>query len=311
MTMSDIACKAAGIALTLALGATTTACSYAHVGSGEIGVVRTPEGMKKETLPTGDWSIGYWDKTTIYTTRSQERAEELEVLAANGLKIVLDASIRYHIVPQEALVLDTELGEHYYSILLGPTLRSQSRRVVGRFQPEEIYSTEREAIERQIREGVETAIKGRHIVLEAVLIRNVRLPDAIQAAINTKLEAEQSALKMKYVLAQSKAENERRVLEQKSEAERQMIMAQSAADALRLDAKARADAKRLEGEAQDTFQRALQLHLTEPVLRYYQIEALRDLGKSPNSKLVFVGSGARGPETLLDLRNGGKSDNPY
>jgi regulator of protease activity HflC (stomatin/prohibitin superfamily) len=225
------------------------------------------------------------------------------------LKIVLDASIRYHIIEAEAVTLDQELGEHYYATLLGPTLRSQSRRVVGRFQPEEIYSTEREAIERQIREGVEAAIKGRHIVLEAVLVRNVRLPDAIQAAINTKLEAEQSSLKMKYVLAQSRAENEKRELEQKSEAERQLIMAQANAETLKLDAKAHADAKRVEGEAQDAYQRSIQLHLSDAMLRFYQVEASKELAHSPNAKLVFLGGG-RAPETVLDLRGAGKLDVP-
>jgi regulator of protease activity HflC (stomatin/prohibitin superfamily) len=308
--MNYIAKKAVGIAVTLVVGATTNACSYAHIGSGEVGVVQTPEGMNPSTLTTGDWRVNFWDRTKIYTTRSQEQAEDLEVLAANGLKIVLAASIRYHIVADEAVKLDQELGEHYYATLLGPTLRSQSRRVVGRYQPEEIYSTEREAIERQIREGVDKAIAGRHIVLEAVLIRNVRLPDAIQAAINTKLEAEQSSLKMKYVLEQAKAENEKRVLEQKSEAERQMIMAQSSADALRLDATAHADAKRIEGAAQDAYQKSIQLHLSDMLLRFYQVEATKELAHSPNSKLVFLGGGGRAPETVLDLRGAGKVDVP-
>jgi len=86
------------------------ACSYAHVNSGEVGIVRTPTGMSKETLQTGDWQIGYYDDATVYSTRSQDRAEQLEVLAADGLKVVLDASVRYHIVPGEVLALDQELG---------------------------------------------------------------------------------------------------------------------------------------------------------------------------------------------------------
>ncbi len=293
-----------------ALGAFTNACSYAHVGSGEVGIVRTPNGMNQQVLPTGDWGIGYFDQTTVYNTRSQERAEQLEVLAANGLKIVLDTSVRFHIVSEETLKLDQELGPHYYSVLIGPALRSQARRVVGRYQPEEIYSTQREIIERQIREGVENAIKGRHITLEAILVRNVRLPDVIQGAINNKLEAEQQALKMKFVLAQSQSENERRILEEKAESERKRIVAQGQADALRIDAQARADARRLEGQAAADYQRALQPHLTEQVLRFYQIEALKALARSPNAKLVIIGGSGRAPEQILDLRRMPKTDTP-
>ncbi len=288
--------------LGLALAGGSTACSFARVGAGQVAVVRTPDGVENKVYPTGDWHIGIWDTPTTYSIRSQERAEQLEVLASNGLHIDLDTSIRYHIVPEDAVALDRELGEHYYSILIGPTLRSQARRVVGRYQPEEIYSTQREAIERQIREGVETAIKGRHIVLEAVLIRNVKLPAQIQAAINNKLEAEQQALKMKYVIKEAEAEEQKKMMQVKAEAERQKIAAQAQADAIRLAAEAQADAKKIDGAATAEYERLVEAHLTPGMLHLREIQATQDLAKSPNSKLVFLGEGAH-PATLLDLRS--------
>jgi regulator of protease activity HflC (stomatin/prohibitin superfamily) len=296
-----------GLGLALAIGA--TGCAYTRVGQGEVAIVRTPSGVENTIYPTGDWRIGPWDSSTKYSIRSQEREEQLEVLASNGLRILLDASIRYHIVPEETVQLDREFGEQYYAILVGPTLRSQARRVVGRYQPEEIYSSQREAIERQVREGVEAAIKGRHIVLEAVLIRNVKLPEAIQGAINNKLEAEQQALKMKFVLAQAQAEEEKKLMQVKAEAERQKIAAQAEAEAKRTRAQADADAKKIDGEATAEYERLVAAHLSPQILKLREIEATQGLAHSPNSKLIFLGQGAH-PGTLLDLR-GGKSDNPY
>lgn len=300
------------VAMFMALS--SAACSYARVGSGEVAVVRTPDGVEQKVYPPGDWHIGIWDSATRYSVRSQERAEQLDVLASNGLRIVLDTSVRFHIIAQEAVPLDQELGEHYYSVLLGPTLRSQSRRVVGRFQPEEIYSTERELIERQIREGMEAAIKGRHVVLEAVLIRNVKLPDSIQHAINNKLEAEQHALRMKFIMAEAKAESEKKLMEIKAEAERSTITAQSNADAMRVQAQAAADAKRLDAQATADFERIVQQHLTPQILRQQEIEATKALANSPNAKIIFMGSGASHGSTLLDMRGAGArttSDNSY
>jgi regulator of protease activity HflC (stomatin/prohibitin superfamily) len=276
-------------------------CSYATVGPGQVGVVWTPSGTRSNVLPEGNWSIGFFDRAAVYDARSQERDEQLEVLASNGLRIVLDASIRYHIVPQEAVKLDAELGVHFYEILIGPTLRSQARRVVGRFQPEEIYSSQREVVERQIREGVEKAIAGRHIVLEAVLIRNVTLPDSIQQAINDKLQAEQLALKMKFVLAQAEGEAQKRLIEQKGEAERARIAAQSRAETDKLEAEGRAAAKRIEAEATAEYERLVELHLTEPMLRWQEIEAMRTLGASPSSKVIFLG-GNHAAGTLFELK---------
>lgn len=280
-------------ALLLIIGAAaiSTGCTYARIGDGELGVVRTPAGVSPNALPTGDWQIGGADTVAVYNARSQQQDERLEVLAANGLKITLDTSIRYHVLPDEIVKLDKELGDNFYDVLLRPTLSSQARRVAGRFQPEEIYSTQREQIERQIFDGVATAIKGRHIDLEAVLIRNVQLPDSIQAAINDKLQAEQAALKMQFVIAQ-----------QQADVQRQKIAADGEAEADRIKAQSLADAKRLDGQATADYQKSLKQNLSEDVLRYYQIQAQSELAKSPNAKLVFVGGGAA-PKTVLDMRN--------
>ena len=284
--------------IALALTLCTAACTYAHVGSGEVAVVRTPEGVSPTVYQTGDWKIGYDDTAITYNARSQEHAEQLQVQAADGLGITLDTSIRFHIIPNEAVALHTELGEHYYDVLLGPTLRSQARRVVGRYKPEEIYSTDREAIEKQITDGVTAAIKGRHLVVEAVLIRGVQLPDQIQQAITNKLEAEQTALKMKFVLDQQKAADEQELMKTQAAAERQKISTLAAGDAARTAAQAAADAKRIDAQATADADKIIQPHLSPQVLRLKEIEANRAIADSPNTKLVLGG----GAQTVLDLR---------
>lgn len=287
------------LAACVSLGIFSTGCSYATVGSGEVGVVWTPEG-KPRALPEGQWGIGGGDVATIYNARSQEHGESLEVLAANGLRIVLDTSIRYHIVVPEAVALDHELGVHYYDVLLGPTLRSQARRVVGRFQPEEIYSTQREQIEREIREGMEAAIKGRHVVLEGVLIRNVTLPDSIQAAINDKLQAEQAALKMKYVIAEADAQGTKQLMEAKAQAERDKIAALSQAEVDRIQAESAAQAKRTDGQATDDYERLVQQHMSERMLAWQKIEAMKTLAASSNAKVIMLGADGKSP--TLDIK---------
>jgi regulator of protease activity HflC (stomatin/prohibitin superfamily) len=289
-------------------------CTYASIGSGEVGVVRTPNGMDPHIYTAGDWRIGSDDRPTIYSVRSQERAERLEVQSSDGLGITLDTSIRYHLLAEEVLALDRELGPHYYDTLIGPTLKSQARRVVGRFTPDQIYSTQREQIEKEIREGIDNAIKGRHIVLEAVLVRNVVLPPQLQAAITDKLEAEQAALKMKFVIAQQEAEDQKKLEEAKAEAQRAKIQAdaesdaqrtraQATADATRISAQAAADAKRLDAQATDEYERLVAQHLSSAILKLQEIAAQKALADSPNAKLVLVGGGATIPgKTVLDLR---------
>jgi regulator of protease activity HflC (stomatin/prohibitin superfamily) len=297
----------------IVLGAlASTGCSYATVGSGQVGVLWTPSGMSQKALPEGSWPIGFYDHATLYDTRSQEKDEELEVLAANGLRILFDTSIRYHIIPEQVVQIEREMGKDYYAVLLGPTLRSQARRVVGRYQPEEIYSTQRELIERQIREGVDKAIEGKHVVLEAVLIRNVRLPDTIQQAINNKLEAEQLALKMKYVIAQSEAESQKALLIVKAEAEQNKIRtqaeaeqnkikAQGEAETSKIEAESQATTKRIQASAIDDFNKTIASHLTAMILRLREIEAMESLSRSENAKVLMLGQGGHTP-TILDVK---------
>jgi regulator of protease activity HflC (stomatin/prohibitin superfamily) len=309
----------------LGIAGALAGCTYASIGSGEVGVVRTPSGMDPHVYTAGDWRIGSDDHTTVYSVRSQEHAERLEVQSSDGLGITLDTSVRYHVIPDEVLALDRELGPHYYDTLLGPTLKSQARRVVGRFTPDQIYSTQREQIEKEIREGIDNAIKGRHLVLEAVLVRNVMLPPQLQAAITDKLEAEQAALKMKFVIAQQEAEDQKKLEETKAEAQRAKIQADAAsdaqrtraqaaadatrvsaqadADAKRVTAQADADAKRLDAQATDDYERLVAQHLSTAILKLQAIAAQKALADSPNAKLVLVGGGATTPgKTVLDLR---------
>jgi prohibitin 1 len=308
-------------AMLAALVAAVGACSYAHIGSGEVGVVKTPEGVQPKSLSPGDWRIGMFDHSSNYSVRSQEKEERLDVQSSDGLGITLDTSIRYHAIPEEIVALDRELGPDYYAVLLGPTLRSQARRVVGRFKPEEIYSTQRELIERQIREGVEVAIKGRHVELEAVLVRNVGLPAQIQQKITDKLASEQEALQMKFVLAKQEAEDQQKLMQARAQAERQKIeseaqaqtqrtQAQAAADAARIAAQAAADAKRLDAQATAEYAKVVAQHLTPAILKLQEIDAAKAFAHSPSSKLVLMGG--VGAHTLLDLRgaSGGK-DPPY
>jgi regulator of protease activity HflC (stomatin/prohibitin superfamily) len=277
--------------------------TYVRVGPGEMAVVHAPDGVPRAPLAPGDYSLGFNDTTTEYSVRSQGKDESLDVLSSDGLQIVLDTSIRYHVVGSEVVTLDRELGHDYYGVLIGPTLRSEARKVVGRFRPEEIYSTQRERIEKQITDGVDTAIRGRHVQLEAVLIKSVKLPAQIQAAVNDKLEKEQSALKMKYVEDEQKAQDRVKLMQANDEAERQRIAAQSAADVTKIQAQAAADAKRVEGEGVAAYQRALQPTLSPQVLRWREIEATKALADSPNAKLV-LGASSTG-KTVVDLRDAG------
>jgi len=255
-----------GIPLVYVLSGAAGGCATA-VGPGHVAVLwKASNGTQSPTFGEGLYYTAPWNELYVYDLRSMSRDEVLDVIAVNGLGIQLDASVRFHLNPDEVVALQKEIGPDYYKTIIEPVLRSEARRVLGRYTPEEIYSTKRDLIEREIREGLRAKIAGKHLALEAVLIRNVELPEAIRHAIDQKLSAEQDVLKMKYVIE----------------------VAQSVAKQLRIEAQGIAD-----------YNQIIAASLSSPMLEFDRIQELNRLAASTNAKTVVIGPGAGGTPVLL------------
>lgn len=252
-----------------ALAAVALASGCASVGPGRIGVLWTSaSGTQQRTWSEGRHVVAPWNELYVYDLRTMSNDEVLNVIASNGLQIKIDATIRYHLLPDQIVALQTQIGPEYYDKILAPLLRSDARRVFGRYTPEEIYSTKREVIEREIREGLEAKLDGKHIALEAVLVRNVELPEAIRRAIDEKLAAEQEVLKMKYVLQVAQAQ---------------------------------ADQKRAEAAGIADYNAIVSKSLTPDILQFDRIQELGRLADSSNAKTVVIGPEV-GSKLLLSTR---------
>jgi regulator of protease activity HflC (stomatin/prohibitin superfamily) len=240
----------------------------ATVPTGRVGVEWSPlKGTSERTLGEGIHAVSPLSRIYQVDLREQEHEDSLDVLANNGLDIKLTSSILFQPVQLEVYQLITQTGADYYSTLISPYVRSSARKVVGRYSPEEIYSSKREQIEKEIREEVTRKLEGKHVIVNAVLIREVHLPPAVQAAIQTKLEEEQKALQMQFVLERTR-----------QEAVRKHIEALGIAD----------------------YQEIISKGLNEQVIEWKGIEATEKLAESPNSKVIIVGSGKNGLPVILN-----------
>src|SRR6266487_1191060 len=180
-------------------------CRCPVVDSGHRGIVfeTLGGGTSRKTLSGGMHVMPIWNAVIAYDLRVHEMKEQLSVLSSDLLAIRVDASVRYRPKAEEMYELQTQIGPNYADIVVAPVVRSEARKVFGRYAPEEIYSTKREEIERQIYEEV----------LKAVLVRDVELPDAIKNAIADKLAEEQRAQKMRFTLDRERQEAQRKQIE--------------------------------------------------------------------------------------------------
>ncbi len=243
-------------------------CRCPVVDSGHRGIVfkSLGGGTSREVLGEGLHLMPIWNSVIPYDTRVHEMKETLIVISSNGLTMQIDASIRYRPRPEELYELQTTIGPDYAQKLIAPVIRSEARKVFGRYQPEEIYSTKREQIESQIHEEVEKALAGKHVVVEAILVRDVGLPEAIKTAIADKLAEEQRSQKMKFTLDKERQE------------------------ALR---------KQVEAEGIAKYQSIVRQGLTAEYLQWKGIEATEKLAASPNAKVIVVGAGKSGLPVIL------------
>src|SRR5690554_3723806 len=191
--------------------------SSVTIKAGDAGVLYQTFGngvvTDKPPLGEGFHIIAPWNKVFIYEMRQQELSEKMQVLSSNGLEIRLDASAWYQPVYEDVAKLHQEKGENYLERVIMPAIRSAARSVVGRYTPEQLYSSKRDAIQDEIYIETKKILDNQYIQLNEVLVRDVTLPLNIKEAIEIKLRQEQESLEYEFRLV--KLLKKRRKLELK------------------------------------------------------------------------------------------------
>lgn len=220
----------------------------------------------EKTYGEGFHFLAPWNKMIDYEVRQQEIAEDMNVLSSNGLEIKVDVSAWYQPSFAELGYLHKNIGTDYLRRIIIPAMRSSARKVIGRYTPEQIYSTKRDAIQDEIFTETVEILAEKYVKVNRILIRSIILPNTIKTAIESKLKQEQESLEYEFKL--TKAEQE---------AQRQKI-----------DAEGKATANRI-----------LSASLTDKILKEKGINATLELAKSPNAKVVVIGNTKDGMPLIL------------
>lgn len=240
------------------------------IGSGEAGVLYKTfdNGVVTDSDPLGEGFhlIAPWNKVIIYEVRQQEVFEKMKVLSSNGLEINIDASAWFQPRYEDLGKLHQQKGRDYKERVLLPSIRSAARSVVGRYTPEQLYASKRDAIQQEIFEETKNLVDDQYIQLNEILVRDVTLPPPIKQAIERKLQQEQESLEYEFKLTKATKEAERQ----------------------RIDAEGKAAANKI-----------LSASLTDKILKEKGIEATLKLAQSPNAKVVVVGGGDAGLPIIL------------
>ena len=244
--------------------------SAVTIDSGEAGVLFKTFGegvvIDEPPMAEGFHIVAPWNKVFVYEVRQQELFEKMKVLSSNGLEIQIDASAWYEPVYNDLGNLHQSLGKDYLQRVIQPAIRSAARSVVGRYAPEQLYSSKRDAIQDEIYAETKTILEKQYVQLNEVLVRDVTLPNTIKDAIERKLKQEQESLEYEFRLVTAAKEAEKVIIEAEGKAESNRILSAS---------------------------------LTDKILQDKGIDATLQLSESPNTKVIVIGAGDSGLPLIL------------
>jgi regulator of protease activity HflC (stomatin/prohibitin superfamily) len=239
------------------------------IGPGEGGVLfeRFGDGINTEkTYGEGFHIVAPWNDMLVHRVRQQSVSDKMNVLSVNGLEVKVNGTIWYEPEYSNLGNLIKTKGEDYEQELLDPAINAAARSVVGRYTPEQLYSSKRDVIEQEILDEVTKLLDGQFLIVKRVLVEDVQLPPTIKDAIERKLKQEQESLEYEF----------------------RLVTAEKEAEKVEIEARGKAKANEI-----------LSASLTDKILQDKGIEATIKLSESPNSKVIVIGSGDSGMPIIL------------
>ncbi|MBD2768195.1 prohibitin family protein [Hymenobacter sp. BT664] len=251
-----------------------------QIGVGQVGVQTLFGQVQPRVLGPGLSIVNPLVDITRFDTRTQNYTmsathnegqqtgdDAIRVLSADGLEVVIDLTVLYHVVPSQTPRILSTIGEDYQDKIVRSISRTRIRDNAVYYDAVALYSTRREEFQTRILAAIEKDFNTSGLKLDQLLIRNIQLPQSVKASIESKISAEQDAQKMQFVLQK-----------EKQEAERKRVEAQGIAD----------------------YQRIVNTELSDRLLQYESIKANQAIATSPNAKVIIMGGGrGNGPQLLL------------
>ncbi|WP_323675395.1 prohibitin family protein [Halorubellus sp. PRR65] len=230
---------AVGVAVLVVLAIVGAATAYRQVPEGHQGVEKEWGAVSGNTLESGaHWKVPVMEsvqavevRPRTYTMSATEgegekaRGDAIDVKTVNGSTVGVDLTVRYRIKADEAdsFVEDWNDETQMEQRLIRPTIRTVLRDEASSLQTtgdDAIYTQQgREALETAALEALGSEFEDEPVVLEAVQIRNIDLPEQIDQALDEKERAKQQVEVEKEKVKQEEAKKEQEIVRAEADAE--------------------------------------------------------------------------------------------
>ncbi|MFA5835847.1 MAG: prohibitin family protein [Bellilinea sp.] len=244
------------VTLVVAVLFTFVAAGTVFIEPQERGVVISaisPQGYREQALEPGlRWIIPFAERVERYPISRQTYTmsiapiegqisgdDSIAARTADGQEIYVDASIIFQIDPNQVVNVHIRWQDRYTNDLVRAQARGIIRDAVSQYGVEEVYSTRRLDMTKNVTEQLITKFSENGLQLVDFVLRNITFSPEYAASIEQKQIAEQLAQQAKFIVEQ-----------RRQEAEQARQVAQGRADAAVIDAKGVAEARIIEAEAE-------------------------------------------------------------
>ncbi len=252
-----------------------------------------PEGLHAPVNPLYEWYL--------YDVREKSHKEVANIPSQDQLQTELDVSVQYRVLGKRApmILQQTGTAERVLDVHVIPKLRSILReqgKAVKRAEDFFLEETQTK-LQQSLLEGMREYLEPKGVEVEAVLIRDIRLPPFIVKAIEAKKEREQEVEKQRAELERFRTEQQQKVAS--AEAERRAAEEQAARQRVLAEARAY------------EIERVNQSLGSNPsYLKLQALEALQAISKDPAAKVYFLNGDSPSPLPLMHLGDDSRSGRP-
>jgi regulator of protease activity HflC (stomatin/prohibitin superfamily) len=207
-----------------------------------------------------------------------ERGDAVSVRSQDQLEVNVSATVQFHLSGSAAPEVYRLYGLNYADTIVHPNVRTSIRDAAAGFAAVDLVDNREEfqnRLETLVLTQLHTALEARgisrnSIIIEAILVQNIDLPDSLDASIASVVVERQNTLQRTQALATARAE-----------ADRLRAEADGTAAALLIRARSEAEANRIR-----------EASLTSAVLRAREIELTAALLSNEHSRTILVPSGS-------------------
>ena len=252
-----------GLAVVSLLSASFTIIEPGYVGVpvtfGTVGTQSLPAGFHPIFFLTEVYKLSVQTKaytmSSVKTEGNKMGDDAVATLSRDQLILKFDVSVWYHLDPIQANNVYSNIGLDYEEVIVRPAIRTALVNAATKFDASDVMSLKRDVYTKTVTELLLEELKGRGVILDNVLIRNVEPPTTVSDAIAAKLKASQEAQQMEYTIQYAQKEAERKAIEAQGISNAQKIIGNG---------------------------------LTQNYLQWYYISQLKDVISSPNNSTIIL-----------------------